>query len=155
MAYLIFSKENKGLYKIFEDDNELNNSLLVQSLYEIKTISDADFNDMQLGIKGAELDSQNNIVYIVYSTIPNFGIQSKKQLLTCFNNRLSLVGSFINNNNNSNHFQYSEWQNFYKTLTKYVDNPSLLDDVVYPLNLSFEQFLQSKGESVLNVLQLP
>ena len=86
MSYLIFSKEHKDLYKIYKDDNELNNSLLVQSLYEIKTISDADFNDMQLGIKGVELDSQNNIVYIVYSTIPNFGIQSKQLLLNCFYN---------------------------------------------------------------------
>jgi hypothetical protein len=153
MSYLIFSKEHKDLYKIYKDDNELNNSLLVQSLYEIKTISDADFNDMQLGIKGVELDSQNNIVYIVYSTIPNFGIQSKQLLLNCFYSRASLVDSFLRNNNS--HPQYIEWQNYLNTLNKYINNQSLLDNIVYPLNSSFEQYLQSKGESILNTLQLP
>lgn len=153
MAYLIFSKENKGLYKIFEDDNELNNSTVDKNLYEVKTVANTDFKDVQYNIKGPELDNQNNITYIIYSTIPNFGIQSETQLLNCFYVRLNCVGDFLSNN--KNHPDYIKWQNFYNTLNKYINNKSLLNNITYPINLSFEQFLQSKGESILNILQLP
>jgi len=153
MAYLIFSKENKGLYKIFEDDNELNNSTVDKNLYEVKTVTNTDFNDVQYNIKGPELDNQNNITYTIYSTIPNFGIQSETQLLNCFYVRLRCIDNFLTNN--KNHPDYIKWQNFYNTLRKYIDNKSLLNNIIYPINLSFEQFLQSKGESILNILQLP
>ena len=154
MAYLVFQKSNKGLYKIYSNDIELNNANdLPENLYIKLIISSSDFDDVQLGIKIPKIDDQNNISYDLISNIQNFGIQSIEQLNKILNNRYGAVNDFLNNN--KNHPDFVKWQNYSNTLNKYIIDKTLLNGINYPLNQTFEEFLKSKGESILNILQLP
>jgi hypothetical protein len=151
MAYLVFQKSNRGLYKIYSDDIELNNANdLPENLYIKLIISSSDFNDVQLGIKSVEIDNQNNVIY---TDLENFAIQSIEQLINMLNNRYRTVDDFLNNN--KNHPDFVKWQNYSNTLNKYIKDKTLFNGINYPLNQTFEQFLKSKGETILNILQLP
>lgn len=154
MAYLVFQKSNKGLYKIYSNDTELNNANdLPENLYIKLIISSSDFDDVQLGIKFPKIDDQNNISYDLITNIQNFGIQSIEQLNKILNNKYRAVNDFLNNN--KNHPDFVKWQNYFNTLNKYIIDKTLFNGINYPLNQTFEEFLKSKGETVLNILQLP
>jgi hypothetical protein len=155
MAYFVFSAENKNIYKIFSNETSLNSSHGFNESYIIKEVSDSIFNNIKLGIQGVILNNENNLIFIDYSTLPQFGIQNKSQIIKSIDEYLNKINNFLFQRNKTNHPEYSIWENFYNTLLKYKNSDTEISSLSYPLNMTFLQFLESKGETVLNILQLP
>jgi hypothetical protein len=153
MAYFVFSAENKGIYKIFYNQTLLDSSHGFNNSYIIKEVSDSIFNDVKLGIKSVSLDNENNLIFIDNSTLPYFGIKNKLEMIKKIDYYLNLADSFLSEKSKTNP-EYSIWENFRNSLLNYKGSEEL-DNLNYPLNMSFLQFFESKGKTVLNVLQIP
>lgn len=153
MAYLIFNEENKCLYKIFSNQTRLNNSHGFNESYVIKEVSDSIFNDVKLGIKTVKLDNENNLIFTDDYTF-NLVIKNKSEIIKKIDYYLNCVEYFLALKAKEKHPEYSDWENFQNTLLKYKNSEDI-NSLNYPLNMTFLQFLESKGETVFNVLQIP
>ena len=58
------------------------------------------------------------------------------------------IKSFLDNN--VNHSLYNVWNDYYNQLSSLN-----LDDIIYPLNKSLEQYFNDIGQPSYNILQLP
>ena len=147
MSYFIFLKNLDNIegtiYKIAENESDLNNLNIIQSDYKIIQDSQENFNDVKLNIKGA---SKYNGDVIIFNTIQHLydNISLKKQV----ENLLSIIKPFLNNN--PNHSSFNQWNNYYNQL-----NNLNLDNINYPLTISLEQYFNALGQSFLNPLQIP
>jgi hypothetical protein len=159
MAYFIFTKsENSSgsIYRIAENQSDLNNLNIIQSDYTIIEDSSVNFDAIKYGTKNIVQYIGNTIVYEDSSTsfvdeVDKQGeiIKSAKQILT---NYISYFKTFIQNftKNNKNHPLFNRWNDYYNQL-----NNLNLDSITYPLNVSLEQYLKDNNQTSLNPLQLP
>lgn len=148
MAYFIFIKNlenvSGSLYKIAENEFDLNNLNIVKSDYKILEDSQENFNNVKLNIKNVDKYSNNLITYVDQNFI--------------FNNSKSLENYIINlkisieyfKSSNSNHVLYNRWNSYYNQL-----NNLDLNSITYPLNKSLEKYFNDLGQPSLNILQLP
>jgi hypothetical protein len=147
MSYFIFLKnqnnEEGTLYKIAENEFDLNNLNIFQSDYKIIEESQANFNDVKLGIKNVLKYNNNEITYILDRC--NFDKNSLQKHVYSFKNN---INNFLENN--LNHPLFNRWNNYYNQL-----NSLNLDNITYPLNKSLEQYFNDLGQPSLNILQLP
>ena len=116
---------NKNDYKIIED-------------------SEINFNEVKLGIKNVVKYNNNTITYINSNNL----FSKKDELQICIDSLKKQIKQFTNNN--PNHQLFSQWNNYYNQL-----NNLNLDNIVYPLNKSLEQYFNDSGKPSLNPLQLP
>jgi hypothetical protein len=147
MSFFIFQKNNdaiQGLYKIAENNDDLNSLNIIQSDYIIKEDSQLNFEAVKLGTKKIEGFQNNQIIYIDY--IINFN--SKIELKNYIDNFLGLIENF--KKNNSSHKLFDRWNNYYNQL-----NSLNLNNITYPLNKSLEQHLKDSNQPFFNILQLP
>jgi hypothetical protein len=148
MAYFLFSKDsdniNGTLYRIYENQNDLNNSNINQNVYKIIEDSQENFNLCKFGNKLPISYNNNNIVYENINAV----FLSKEHLLNYINNIKNNINDFINNN--PNHPSLSIWKNYYNQI-----NNLNLDSITYPLNKSLEQYFNDLGQPSFNILQLP
>ena len=148
MAYFIFSKNldnvNGTLYRIAENQSDLNNLNIIPSIYKIIEDSQSNFNLVKLGNKIADKYNDNTITYIDKTILFN----NKNELQGYVNNFKQQIKQFTDNN--PNHLLFSLWNNYYIQL-----NNLNLNNVTYPLNKSLEQYFNDLGQASLNPLQLP
>jgi hypothetical protein len=148
MAYFIFLKnlDNiKGtLYKIAENQSDLNNLNIINSDYKIIEDSQYTFDQIKFGSK-VPVSYNNNIITYLDTTIL---FANKKLLQNYIDNFKNQIKAFTNNN--SNHPSFSLWNNYYTQL-----NNLNLDSIAYPLNKSLEQYFNDLGQTSLNTLQIP
>ena len=148
MAYFIFSKNSPDiigtLYRIAENQSDLNNLNINISDYEIKEDSQSNFNLVKFGNKFIEKYNSENITYIDQT----FSFDDKNKLQSYINNFKQQIKQFTDNN--PNHPLLNQWNNYYTQL----DNLNL-DSIIYPLNKSLEQYFNDLGQPSLNILQLP
>jgi hypothetical protein len=148
MAYFIFQKNSDNIpgniYRIAENQSDLNNLNIEQSSYKIIEDSQENFNSVKYGTKNILTYNGNNVIYqdqaISYST--------KESLLNYIKNTKDIISIYLNSN--INHSLYSRWNNYYSQL-----NNLNLDSITYPLNKSLEQYLNDLGQTSYNTLQLP
>jgi len=147
MAYFIFLKDFENiegsLYRIAENENDLNNLNISQSNYKIIEDSQSNFNLVKYGNKSAS--RYNNT--ITYSDL-NISFAKKEELQNFVKNFKDQIKLFTDNN--TNHQLLSRWNNYYNQL-----NTLNLDSITYPLNKSLEQYLNDLGQPSLNILQIP
>jgi hypothetical protein len=147
MSYFIFSKNLDNvegtLYRIAENQYDLNNLNIFQSDYKIIEDSQENFNAVKLSIKFSIKYTGNTIMYV--DKIFNF---SKESLQTYIDEFKKQIRQFTDNN--PNHPLLSRWNNYYIQL-----NNLTLDSINYPLTISLEQYFNSLGQPSLNILQLP
>jgi hypothetical protein len=147
MAYFIFLKDFEniegGLYRIAENENDLNNLNISQSNYKIIEDSQSNFNLVKYGNKSAS--KYNNT--ITYSDL-NISFAKKEELQNFVKDFKDQIKLFTDNN--TNHQLLSRWNNYYNQL-----NTLSLDLITYPLNKSLEQYFNDLGQPSLNILQLP
>ena len=148
MPYFIFLKNSDNIentiYKIAENDSDLSKLNINNSDYKIIEVTQANFNDVKLGIKHPIKYNNNDISFI--------------NLTHKFNNKLSLeveIKTQSNNiknftENNLNHSLYARWNNYLNQL-----NNLNLDSITYPVNKSLEQYFNDLGQPSYNILQLP
>jgi hypothetical protein len=147
MSYFIFLKDfensNGALYRIAENQSDLNNLNLMQTDYKIIEESIDNFNDVKYGKKFVVKQNLNTIIYA--ETINNW---DKISLQIYINNTKKSIKDFIDNN--PNHLLLNPWNIYYNQL-----NNLNLDSITYPLTKSLEQYFKDLGQPSLNPLQLP
>ena len=147
MAYFIFLKDFEniegGLYRIAENENDLNNLNISQSNYKIIEDSQSNFNLVKYGNKSAS--KYNNT--ITYSDL-NISFAKKEELQNFVKDFKDQIKLFIDNN--TNHQLLNRWNNYYNQL-----NTLNLDSITYPLSKSLEQYFNDLGQPSFNILQLP
>jgi len=148
MSYFIFQNNSDNiegvLYKIAENQSDLNNLNIPQSVYKIIESSQENFNDVKLGKKDVVKYQGENIIF---SNVLIYSINQEKLFSEVNQNKL-MINQFLNNN--KNHPLFNSWQNYYNQL-----NNLNLSTITYPLNKSLEQYFDDLGQPSYNILQLP
>jgi hypothetical protein len=148
MAYFVFGKDlediSNSIYRITENQNDLNNLNIIKSDYKIIEDSQSNFNLVKLRNKFPEKYNNNTITYIE----KNIVFKDKSELQSYIEIFKNQIKEFTDNN--PNHPLFSLWNNYYTQL-----NNLNLDNITYPLNKSLEQYFSDLGQTSLNPLQLP
>lgn len=148
MAYFIFGKNLENiegtLYKIAENQSDLNNLNIIASDYKIIEDSQFSFDTIKFGSKLPNKYNNNTIAYLDGN--PSF--LNKEGLKNYIDNFKKQIKQFTDNN--PSHPLLDRWNNYYNQL-----NSLNLDNITYPLNKSLEQYFSDLGQSSLNPLQLP
>jgi mRNA-degrading endonuclease YafQ of YafQ-DinJ toxin-antitoxin module len=147
MSYFIFLKDSDNvegtLYRIAENQSDLNNLNISQTIYKIIEDSQSNFNLVKFGNKCVTKYSNNVITYVDQENL----FRSKEQLKNHIDNLKNQIKQFTDNN--PNHPLFSRWNNYYNQL-----NNLNLDSITYPLNKSLEQYFNDLGQPSYNILQL-
>jgi len=148
MAYFIFNKNLDNvvgtIFRIVENQFDLNNLNINQADYKIIEDSSENFNDVKYGTKIAESYNGNTIKFI--SVEPVF--RNKDELSMYIRNCLVLIKDFTINN--KSHPLFNKWDSYFNQLFS-LD----LDSITYPLNKSLEQYFKDQNQPSLSPLQLP
>jgi hypothetical protein len=148
MSYFIFlpnlDNVNGTLYRIAENEIDLNNLNISQSEYKIIEDTQSNFDFVKYGNKYVVKYNNNTIVYDDQTVL----IRNKVELgyvITSFKEKIKKF-----TDNNTNHPLFNRWNNYYNQL-----NTLNLDNITYPLNKSLEQYFKDQNQISLNPLQLP
>jgi hypothetical protein len=148
MSYFIFLKDSDNvegtLYRIAENQSDLNNLNILQSSYKIIEESKSNFDLVKFGNKVVIKYNNNAITFIDKSN----SFINKEHLKNYIDILKNQIKTFTDNN--PNHPLFSLWNNYYTQL-----NNLNLDNITYPLNKSLEQYFNDLGQTSLNPLQLP
>jgi hypothetical protein len=148
MAYFIFLKDfdnvEGSLYRIAENESDLNNLNIIKSSYKIIEDIKENFNEVKYGTKAVEKYNNNQIFYVNIST----KFVDKQTLQKYVYNLSNQIQNFLNSN--SNHPLYNQWNNYKNQL-----NNLNLNNLTYPLNESLEKYFNDLGQPSLSSLQLP
>jgi len=148
MAFFIFSKNLDNvegtIYKIAENQSDLDNLNINQSNYKIIEDSQSNFNLVKLENKIISKYNNNVITYIDKNTT----YENKADLKIDIDALQQQIKQFTDNN--PNHPLFNRWSNYLTQL-----NNLNLDLITYPLNKSLEQYLSDLGQPSYNILQLP
>jgi hypothetical protein len=147
MAYFVFLKNfdniSRSLYKIAENQYDLDNLNIMQSEYKIIEDSESNFNLVKFGNKYVDKYNNNNITYV--DQINLFDKISLKQYINNFKDQIK---QFLDNN--PNHPLFTRWNDYSNQLSSLN-----LDSITYPLDKSLEQYFNDLGQPSLNHLQIP
>lgn len=147
MSYFVFLNNldnvNETIYKIAENQSDLNNLNIIQSDYKIIQDSQENFNNVKLNIK-YPLKYDGNV--ITFETVIN--LFQKNELEQEVNGFKISIKQFITNN--PNHPLLSRWNNYYNQL-----NNLNLDNINYPLTMSLQKYFNDLGQTSLHPLQIP
>jgi len=161
MSYFIFTKDSDNientLYKVAENQSDLNNININQSEYKIIEDSQSNFEAFKYGTKRIIKYNNNIITYEDISIIPaadrldkngNIIKSSREQLNEIISSYKGSIKEFLKNN--SNHPLFDRWNNYYNQL-----NSLNLDSIIYPYTKTLEQYFKDLGQPSYNILQLP
>jgi len=155
MPYYIFSKNSDNventIYRIAENNSDLNNLNIIQSDNKIIENNVQNFNDIKFLKKIPLKYNNNDITFVDYETpVNNNGnyFLNKEELKNYINNISKPIKQFLDNN--TNHPLFNLWNNYYNQL-----NSLNLDIITYPLNKSLEQYFNDLEQTSLHILQLP
>ena len=147
MAYFIFGKNlddvENTIYKIAENQSDLDNLNLEKNSYKIIEDSQTNFNNVKYGIKLPLKYNNDNITYV--DQLISF--KDKTNLSLFINNNKNQIIQFLDTN--KNHPLFNRWDSYYNQL-----NNLNLDNILYPLNKSLEQHFNDLGQPSFNILQL-
>jgi alpha-L-arabinofuranosidase len=150
MAYFLFNKNldnvEGSLYKIAENQSDLNNLNIDKLNYKIIEDSQSNFDSVKYGTKIIKGYNNNNINYADLSY--EFKFTKKQELQDYIEKVINQIKCFLDNN--KNHLLFNNWNNYYNQL-KSLD----LDSISYPLGKSLEQYFKDQNLLSLNPLQLP
>jgi hypothetical protein len=149
MSFFIFTKNfdnisGSFLYRIAENQDDLNNLNINQSEYKIIEDSQENFNAVKYGTKIINKYNNNEIFY--NNQTPKF--LNKEKLQEHIYGLCIPINDFLYSN--KNHSQYNQWNNYKNQLTSLN-----LNSIEYPLNKSLEQYFNDLGQPSYNILQLP
>jgi hypothetical protein len=148
MAFFIFSKNLDNvegtIYKIAENQSDLDNLNINQSNYKIIEDSQSNFNLVKLENKIISKYNNNVITYIDKNTT----YENKADLKIDIDALKQQIKQFTDNN--PNHPLFNRWSSYFTQL-----NNLNLDSITYPLNKSLEQYFNDLGQPSFNILQLP
>jgi len=142
MAYLIATKDNY-LFKVAADDAEKSNLNIIDSDYDIVTISNSDFDKIRTF--SASVEYSNGVYNIVDITEP-MGPQNEQWLKNVINHEIQHFENWLSIcKENSNYTKIQNYCNFLKNF----DTSS----VSFPMNESFGKYLISNSIEYISPLQ--
>jgi hypothetical protein len=148
MSYFIFLKNLDNvegtLYRVAENQSDLNNLNISQHCYKIIEDSQFNFNLIKYGNK-IPLKYNNNV--ITYADVENSD-KNKIELSVYLENFKNIINNFLIYN--QSHLLFNRWNNYYNQL-----NNLNLDSITYPLNKSLEQYFDDLGQPSYSILQIP
>ena len=148
MAYLIFNKDlpniSGTLYRIAENETDLNNFGLNLQDFNVITITQDIFDSIRLNNKVVTKYNNNNVVEyddypIVFKTVDQIHNYNK--------NFSKKIEEFLNNN--PNHPDFNKWSNYKNQL----DN-TRYQDLTFPLNKTLEQIYKDKNQTYFNIFEI-
>jgi hypothetical protein len=147
MSYFIFlpnlDNAEGTLYRIAENQSDLNNLNILSSDYKIIEDSQLNFDFVKYGNK--EVKYNNNTIIYTDKTIV---IKNKEELENNITSFIKLIKQFTKNN--PNHALFNRWNDYCNQL-----NTLNSSSITYPLNKSLEEYLKDQGQTSLSTLQLP
>lgn len=150
MAYLIFHKDLENsegsLYRIAENDIDLNNLNCNLNLYKIIIIDQQTFNEIKLNKKIPIKYNGDEVTYFNDTYVPKY--LNKESLKNYINRITSTINNYLLSN--ENHINYTKWKNYLNQL-----NQINLDNITYPLNITLEEYFNNNNQISLNTLQIP
>lgn len=150
MAYFIFSKDldniENTISRIVENENDLNNLNINKDSYKIIEDSQTNFDLVKYGQKDPKRYNNNTIVYEDISYEYIFSL--KYGLQTYIQNYMNNIKMFLDNN--PNHPSFNTWSSYYTQL-----NNLNINNIIFPLGKSLEQYFKDQGQPSLSPLQLP
>ena len=148
MSYFIFQKNSENIegsiYRIAENESDLNNLNIINSDYKIIEDSQDNFNSVKKYLKYPLKYIGNEIIFID----TNLSFEKKENLKNYIDSCNNIIKTFLNVN--INHPLFNRWNNYFNQL-----NTLNLDNINYPLNMSLEKYLDDLGLTSLNTLQIP
>jgi len=148
MSYFVFSKNSDNvmcsLYRIAENQVDLDNLNINKDDYKIIEDNQGNFNSVKFNLKYAEKYNNNTIIYIDHGAV-SF---DKQQLTTYINNLKNSIKQFLDNN--PNHSLFSRWNDYNNQLSNLN-----LSTIEFPLNKSLEQYFNDINQPSFHPLQLP
>ena len=149
MSYFVFPKNSANieniLYRIAENELDLNNLNISEGAYKI--IQDSQDNFLQVKLSNRLCISYDNNDKIVFKNLSPY-FKNKLQLNIHIDYIKQSIKSFLDTN--ESHPNFNNWNNYYNFLSTLNTRP-----IVYPLNKSFEQYLYDENIPFFNILQLP
>ena len=146
MSFFIFNKVNNEIYKIAENDTDLNTLTVPEDQYFKINANQEDFDSVRL-VKKIILPYNGSL------QLQSINVGFNRNLLKSYiDKNISLINSFLNSQPQSIVFQ--KWFN-YKTLLSNLNIENLIPSPSGSLSMSLEEYLQNQGQSSLNILQLP
>lgn len=147
MPYFIYNKNSGNqIYKIAENDTDLNELIGIGEDYLIIPTSETDFNSVKLNLK--DILSYDNVSN---KFVDNIWQLNKETLEDYIKSVCNKIQYFLNAN--PNHPKYQQFLNYSNYLK------SLIIVLIIPgngsLNMSLEQYLQSIGQPYYSTLQIP
>jgi hypothetical protein len=148
MAYFIYNKNtNNQIYKIAENDSDLNALIIPQDQYLVVNANQSDFDSVKLNTK--------SILNYNGSSVELKDIQwgfDRVSLQNYINNLINNISDFLGAQPQSSKYQL--WKDYQSELYSLpvqlvIPNPTV------PLTTSLEVYLNSKGKTYLNLLQIP
>jgi len=149
MAYFIFQKNCDNirgtLYRVAENQEDLNNLNIIDDDYKIIEDSQSNFDAFKYGTKYC-ISYNGNIINFEDCIHPGFRIKLhlKEEIVIVS----KLIQDFLNSNPNDP--QFKRWSDYKNQL-----NSLNLDSIQYPLNTSIEQYFKDQNLPSLHPLQLP
>jgi hypothetical protein len=149
MAYFVFAKNLPNiygtLYRIAENQSDLNNLNIIPSDYKIIEVSQDLFTQVKLNKisihfydNNDQINSTNTSVYFKnQQKLDNYLLDIKETI------KIFLGG-------NKNHPQFNRWNDYYNQLINFDTST-----VPYRIDVSFEEYLNNLSQPVFNILQLP
>jgi len=148
MSYFIFLKDvdniDGTIYKIAENQSDLNNLNISQSVYKIIEDSQSNFDFVKYGNKVPIKYNNNSIIYVDQT----ISFLNKEKLQKFIMDLKKTIKQFIDNN--PNHLLLNRWKDYSNQLSSLN-----LDSITYPLNKSLEQYFSDLGQPSYSILQLP
>ena len=145
MYYFIINKlaEVNSLYKIAENESDLNNLNFIKTDYLIIDVDQLSFLNIKNNVKYFQ-GIENNI--ITYGDLTNnFTQDSLKNYILKFKKNIQ---DYIDSN--SNHALLERWKNYYNQLDSLN-----LNNINFPLTKSLEQYFNDLGQPSYSILQIP
>jgi len=148
MPYFILLKVSDGgagsLYRIAENESDLNNLNIIKSDYIILEDSQVNFDNFKYRNKSILNFDNNNINYTNF----NVRFENKNKLINYIESIKPLINDFLENN--KNHPLYNRWKQYDDQLKNLN-----LDNIVFPLEKSLEQYFKDLGQPSYNIIQIP
>jgi hypothetical protein len=150
MAYFVFKKDLNGvngtLYRIAENQSDLDNLIINKPDYKIIEDSQDNFDAVKYGTKTVLNYNENTINYIEIPII----YRDQGSLYGYINNVKKEIKWFLDLN--KNHSLYNKWNDYFNQLDSFSNE---LSNINFPLNKSLEQYFKDQNKPSLNPLQIP
>jgi hypothetical protein len=152
MSYFIFLNDmdniEGSLYRIAENQSDLNNLNINKSIYKIIEESQSNFEDVKYGIKRPIKYNGQTITYSNEPVSCLTFFNKKEDLFYYIKSIKEAIQQF--KNLNQNHPSFNLWNQYYNQL-----NSLNLNNITYPLNKTLEQYFKDLNQLSLSPLQLP